>query len=222
MLQYLEAFPIYRQTDWQADDTTSASLIFAFAVIFASAVFVFEYYLDIRQYFKFVTASGIPKELNHPLISEDLFKKALSYGKDKSSFGLAESLIMFIEGISLIFAGYLPFVWDGAGSIATYLGLISPNNSMQYVEIVTTVAFVFLLTLHDTFISLPFSLYRTFVIEQKHGFNKSTLLLFIRDKLLSLTLTLVIGAPVLSLMIFIVRYTRLDSLSNEGICTIYI
>ena len=53
--------------------------------------------------------------------------------------------------------------------------------------------------------TLPFSLYGTFVVEQRHGFNKSTLLLFFQDKLQALLLMAVISAPILPGLIFIVR-----------------
>jgi hypothetical protein len=36
-----------------------------------------------------------------------------------------------------------------------------------------TLVFTLLLSTHDTILALPFSLYSTFVIEQKHGFNKT-------------------------------------------------
>ena len=45
----------------------------------------------------------------------------------------------------------------------------------------------------------------TFVVEQKHGFNKSTLLLFFQDKLMSLSLLLVLSMPILSVVIWLVR-----------------
>jgi len=64
---------------------------------------------------------------------------------------------------------------------------------------------VVLMTLVDTLTSLPFNLYSTFVVEQKHGFNKTTLGLFVQDKLMTLGLTLGISFPVLSIIIYLVR-----------------
>lgn len=203
-MELLADWPLYRQAQWQAEP--SAVFLLACTLAFGSAVFLFEYYLDIRQWKKFLSAKAIPSELKHPLISEELFKKSLDYCKDKSSFGLAETLVMFVEGVVLIYAGYLPFAWDTAAYIATYLDIIAESNSTMYKEIMITTFFVFLLTIHDTFVGLPFSLYRTFVIEQKHGFNKSTLSLFLRDKVMTLGLTFIIGLPVLSLVIYIVRW----------------
>jgi STE24 endopeptidase len=46
--------------------------------------------------------------------------------------------------------------------------------------------------------SIPLSLYQTFVLEEKHGFNKSTLGLFIADTLKGWAIGAVIGAPFLA------------------------
>ena len=46
--------------------------------------------------------------------------------------------------------------------------------------------------------SLPFSVYQTFVLEQKHGFNKTTPALFLTDLLKSWAVGFVIGAPFLA------------------------
>lgn len=81
----------------------------------------------------------------------------------------------------LLFQGYLPWTWDFASSIAIQSGLISNSCTLLYAEIAVTFIFILLLTIHDTIISLPFSLFKTFVVEQNHGFNKSTVGLFFRD-----------------------------------------
>lgn len=51
---------------------------------------------------------------------------------------------------------------------------------------------------------LPFDLYSTFVIEEKHGFNKQTIGLYIKDQIKSLLLMIVIGYPLFSLLLFII------------------
>ena len=52
-------------------------------------------------------------------------------------------------------------------------------------------------------ISIPFELYDTFVIEEKFGFNKTTIGTFVADKLKGLLLALVLGAPILALVLFL-------------------
>ena len=56
-------------------------------------------------------------------------------------------------------------------------------------------------------ITLPFSLYSTFVVEQKHGFNKQTIGLFFSDLFKSLLLGIVIGSPVIAGIVYIIQST---------------
>jgi len=51
-------------------------------------------------------------------------------------------------------------------------------------------------------LSTPFSLYQTFVIEEKFGFNKSTPTIYILDKIKSYVLIIIIGGLVLSLILY--------------------
>ena len=63
-------------------------------------------------------------------------------------------------------------------------------------EIQTGLIFFGLLGFISTILSLPHSLYMTFVIEEKYGFNKTTWKTFISDMAKGTLLTLIIGAPV--------------------------
>lgn len=49
---------------------------------------------------------------------------------------------------------------------------------------------------------LPFELYSQFVIEQEYGFNKSSLKLWVVDKIKSLFVGLILGAPILTLILW--------------------
>jgi STE24 endopeptidase len=54
-----------------------------------------------------------------------------------------------------------------------------------------------------TLVEMPFSLYQTFVVEEKFGFNKNTVPQFLKDQLLSITLTMAIGMPILALILWV-------------------
>ncbi len=51
-------------------------------------------------------------------------------------------------------------------------------------------------------IGLPFSVYKTFIIETKFGFNTTTITTYILDKLKSILLTALFGAPLLALVLW--------------------
>jgi STE24 endopeptidase len=56
-------------------------------------------------------------------------------------------------------------------------------------------------------VSLPFSVYATFVIEERFGFNKTTWSTFILDLLKGLILALLLGTPLLAGILFFFEYT---------------
>jgi STE24 endopeptidase len=51
-------------------------------------------------------------------------------------------------------------------------------------------------------VSLPWSIYNTFVLEARHGFNKTTPATFISDRIKGLALAILIGGPVASLLLW--------------------
>ena len=65
---------------------------------------------------------------------------------------------------------------------------------------ITALATIFLVM---TLIDIPTSLYQTFVIEEKYGFNKSTINQFIKDMLMQLGLSAAIGLPILALILWV-------------------
>ncbi|WP_341833806.1 M48 family metallopeptidase [Desulfospira joergensenii] len=69
-------------------------------------------------------------------------------------------------------------------------------------SIITGLVFTGVLLLLKFLVSLPFSLYSTFVIEEKFGFNQTTLKLFILDLIRSMALTAILGGPLLALIIW--------------------
>ena len=72
---------------------------------------------------------------------------------------------------------YLPWLWERSLQILNAFGLDQSH------EIIATVVFFLLDGAKDLVLGLPWSLYNTFVIEQRHGFNKQTLGLFFTDML---------------------------------------
>ena len=97
--------------------------------------------------------------------------KAVAYSGDRYRFALVVGWFETIVGLAFLAAGFLGVVegWarglSGGGAIATGL------------------AFYAVLGLAASFFDLPFSLYSTFVIEERHGFNRETLRGFFLDRL---------------------------------------
>ena len=72
--------------------------------------------------------------------------------------------------------------------------------------VATGVLYIGVLSIFFLLMSLPFSIYSTFVIEERFGFNKTTLGTFVGDQMKGLVISIVIGAPLLAGIIAIFEY----------------
>ncbi len=72
--------------------------------------------------------------------------------------------------------------------------------------ILTGVVYIGLLGLAYMAITLPFSIYKTFVIEAQFGFNKTTWGTFVMDRVKGLGLAIVLGAPLLAAILAFFEY----------------
>lgn len=136
------------------------------------------------------------------------FTSAQSYGLDKVHFALLSSAYSTFEGILFVLLGFLPYMWDTSCYIAkTYLNYTTTTDDDETNnEIKISLLFLGITTIIGLATSLPFELYSTFRIEKRHGFNKTTMSLFIGDKLKGLGLTLVLGGPFVSLLLTIIKW----------------
>ena len=139
------------------------------------------------------------------------FTSAQSYGLDKVHFALLYSTYSTAEGVLFVLLGFLPYIWDTSCHIAkSYLNYTTTtdddDDDETNNEIKISLLFLGITTIIGLVTSLPFELYSTFRIEKKHGFNKTTLRLFISDKLKGLGLTLVLGGPFVSLLLSIIKW----------------
>ena len=74
---------------------------------------------------------------------------------------------------------YLPWLWGRADAASQ--ALAGHISWYRHSELAVTIIFFLLDGAKDVALGLPFSWYRTFVLEEKHGFNKQTLRLFFLD-----------------------------------------
>lgn len=125
------------------------------------------------------------------MVTVETLEKTAAYTLESSRFGLWESLFDNLLLVLFLFAGLLS-VYDRF--------ILSLTGSF----VVQGVLFFLVLTLVQTILSIPFSLYGTFILEARHGFNKTTPRIWMADLLKSqiigsLLLTVIIGS-VLSLI----------------------
>ncbi|KAK0044572.1 CAAX prenyl protease 1 [Biomphalaria pfeifferi] len=171
--------------------------IFNAVLIFAWASFLWETYLSLRQRHVAKTSNKVPQALQG-VMDQETFDKARAYHLDKSSFGLVHSVFSQIESTLILWFGGLPALW--------YLsGVVQLKFHIPEGEIFQSLVFLTLAMLYSNVTSLPWSLYSTFVVEEKHGFNKQTLGFFFKDMAKQFAVTLVIALPVVAALIFIIQ-----------------
>ena len=153
-------------------------------------ILLFEYLLSfiVRTLNLLALDPKLPEEFKDTFDSEK-YIKSQDYTKTNSKFSYITSTFSLL--ITLI------FIYGGIYNIIDQWLLGFLEN-----KIVIGLLFFGLLTLITDIISLPFSIYSTFVIEEKFGFNKTTYATFFLDKIKGYFLMIVIGAPVLSVILY--------------------
>ena len=114
----------------------------------------------------------------------DEHQKAADYTSAKTSFAMLGALFDAALLLGFTLAGGIQFIAD---ICAAWFGA-------PLVQGVATIVAVLLLS---SLLETPFSLYRTFVIEARFGFNKMTLALYLTDALKSLLIGAILGLPLL-------------------------
>ena len=122
------------------------------------------------------------------------YQKSQSYKKTNHNFSKITSLFSLIT--TLLF-----FFFNGF-SIVDEIARGFSNNI-----IIITLIFFGIIIIGSDIISIPFSLYKTFVIEEKFGFNKSTKKLFFLDKIKGLLMTIILGGSILSIITWFYEFT---------------
>ncbi|ETW09903.1 hypothetical protein H310_00342 [Aphanomyces invadans] len=212
----------FQEEGWRA----SAVPYLEGTILFICVMHVFETYLDIRQHRKLYETT-LPDKLSRAIRHVDeqnidkkhggvqgkghevaslleqttaKFDKCRLYSLDKSRFKFVHDTFQVADGLAMLVLGYMPFMWQYCRALLASFGY-TPTN-----EIMVSLTFVILTGARDVVLSIPFDLYSTFVVEERHGFNKQTLGLFVADKIKGTLLSVIIGFPVVSALIWIIRW----------------
>jgi STE24 endopeptidase len=135
-------------------------------------------------------------------VSQDVYDKSQAYGRAKAKFEMVNSLYGQLQNIGFIYFDVLPKLWSWAGNL-----LLSFAPARFTGEISQSIVFVLSFIVLHQLLSLPSSIYHTFVLEEKFGFNKQTPKLFVTDMLKSNLLAFVLAPPILSAFLAIIQKT---------------
>lgn len=84
--------------------------------------------------------------------------------------------------------------------------MLNSVSLTEYAQITQSIVFCILLVVFSQAVSLPLSIYQTFVLEERHGFNKTTPGLFVMDMIKGWLIGFAIGAPFLAVFLRIFKW----------------
>ncbi len=126
---------------------------------------------------------------------------------DQEAYGKSQNYLRHTTRFSLVTAAFdllvLLLFWFAGGF--NYLDMIL--RDFGFSSLVTGILFIGVLLLLQGVVSLPFDVYRTFVLEEKFGFNKTSPFTFMTDQVKAVLLGLLLGTPVLAAVLWFFENT---------------
>lgn len=139
-------------------------------------------------------SSQLPDEVKG-IYSDEKYQKSQEYKRANCRFGMVTATLTVVVLLALLTGGGFAFVDEVA-------------RGMVEAELLVSLLFFGLLFFASEILSLPFSLYHTFVLEERFAFNKTTPVIFITDKLKGWLLVILLGGPLLAALIWFYQVTQ--------------
>ena len=169
---------------------------FSFTVIFATVLvlgLVVRFYLASRQIRHIAQhRSSVPAAFANT-ISLESHQKAADYTITKARFGLLE----------MAFGAAVLLGWTLLGGIDALNQAINTPALASYGYLVPQLALLAAFGIISGALDLPFTLYSTFKIEERFGFNKMTFKLWLTDMVKGLAVGAMIGLPIVALILWL-------------------
>ncbi|WP_370227333.1 M48 family metallopeptidase [Mesoflavibacter sp.] len=136
----------------------------------------------------------LPKELQD-VYDENEYKKSQRYKATNYRFGILTSTFSFVLTLAFFFLDGFAFVDQLARQITDH-------------NILVTLIFFGIIMIGSDILTTPFSYYKTFVIEEQFGFNKTTKETFILDKIKGWLMTIIVGGIILGIITWFYHTTK--------------
>jgi STE24 endopeptidase len=161
-------------------------------VVFLLAMVGLKYWLAFRQIRHVIAHANAVPEQFADRITLEAHRRAAAYTVENTRLGLYETTTgaLVLVGATLL---------GGLDWIVARLAALGAGDFALQMLIVTSVLLL------ASLLDLPFAWYRQFRIEQKFGFNRMTLALWVADLAKSLVLTALLGLPLLAAVLWLMR-----------------
>lgn len=148
-------------------------------------------YLNLRH-----QRTEIPDEVAS-FYDKEKYLKAMAYHREQTLFSFLTSAVSTTLTLLMLF-------FQGFG----WLDLVL--RDLIHSEIFRPLIFFGVIALASDLIAIPFQLYGTFMIEEKYGFNKTTVKTFIADKVKGYLLGAIIGGGLIALLLYLIHQIGKD------------
>ena len=172
----------------------SPTFLFYLIILIVSIDFIVDQILDALNASKY--NEPVPENLQDVYDFEE-YEKSQRYKKTRYTFGVISSTFSFVLLLAFL-------LLDGFDFIDSIARSWFDNN------ILIGLVFFGIILIGSDILSLPFSYYSTFVIEEKFGFNKMTKKTFFLDKLKGWGMTIFLGGGILALIIWFYQWAGDD------------
>ena len=167
---------------------------------FSFSQYLLQTYLSYRQY-RVLCRTERPKTLTAE-IDQKTYDKSQEYGRAKARFGFFSGIISQLQDFAILYYDVFPWTWAITGG---WVARFAPAWCSG--EIAHSLVWIFTFSTIQTILGLPFDYYYNFVLEEKFGFNKQTMKIWITDFFKSLALGVAFGAPIGSAFLWIIKNT---------------
>lgn len=134
----------------------------------------------------------LPRKLED-LYAPDQYKKSQRYLRVNTRFGWVANVFDFFVLLVFWFSG--GFSW--LDSWVRGLGVSAVPSGLIYIGVLVTC---------KALLDMPFSIYATFVIEERFGFNKTTWKIYLKDRIKGVVLSVLLGGPLLAAILAFFQY----------------
>src|SRR6476646_10629077 len=128
------------------------------------------------------------------VIDDATYRRSVDYTLAKSRFGEIAGMFDAVALIAVLFGGVLPWAFERfTASFGTSIWAMA--------------GFLFVVGIALSILGLPFAWYAQFKLEERFGFNTTTVKTWIFDRVKGLLLALLLGYPLLALVLKLIEWT---------------
>jgi len=166
------------------------SLLFTFLAVFLlrSGAQVYLNWLNISYLRQ--RGTTVP-EIFRDAVDPEKLERISAYTVDSDHFNIVAALANQGLFLAILLSGFLPW-------------LVRTINLWKYGSIVSGLIFFAVLSIFANLLRIPFSLYETFVIEERYGFNVMNFKMWDSDQLKGIVIIAILGGLLLGLLLALV------------------